>query len=101
MSETQAKKSGRTILKGTMPMTKIARANEKYETAGLVKVFVDADDGQLVGATVFGTSGDEVVNLLAAWMYTRLPYTELQRAVFVHPTVSELMPYVFENLEPV
>lgn len=101
MSETQAKKSGRQVLKGTMPMTSVARAKERDETAGLVKVLVEANTGQLLGAAVFGTGGDEVINLLAAWMYTRLPYTELQKAVFVHPTVSELMPYVFENLEPV
>lgn len=101
MSEAQAKKSGREVLKGTMPMSSIARANEKKETAGLAKVLVDAKNGQLLGAAVLGTGGDEVINLLASWMYTRLPYTELQKAVFVHPTVSELMPYVFEKLEPV
>jgi pyruvate/2-oxoglutarate dehydrogenase complex dihydrolipoamide dehydrogenase (E3) component len=101
MSEAQAKKSGRDMLKGVMPMNSIARAREKDETAGIVKVIVDAESGQLTGATVFGTGGDEVINLLATWMYTRLPYTELQKAVLVHPTVSELMPYVFENLEPI
>ena len=100
MSEAQAKQSGRKVLKGTMPMSSIARANEKYETAGMAKVLVDADSGQLLGAAVFGTGGDEVINLLAAWMYTGLPHTELQKAVLVHPTVAELMPYVFENLEP-
>lgn len=101
MSENEAKKSGREILKGTMPMSSINRAREKNETAGLVKVLVDAKTGQLLGATIFGTGGDEVINIFAAWMYTRLPYTEFQKAVFVHPTVSELMPYLFENLEPV
>lgn len=100
MSEAQAMRSGRRVLKGTMPMSSIARAREKYETAGMVKVLVDADSGTLLGATVFGTGGDEVINLLAAWMYTRLPYPELRKAVFVHPTVAELMPYVFENLQP-
>ena len=100
ISEAQAKKSGREVLKGTMPMSKIARAREKDETAGLVKVLVDAHTGQVLGATVFGTGGDEVINMFAAWMQTRLPYTELQKVVMVHPTVSELMPYVFENLEP-
>jgi len=100
MSEAQAKESGRNVLKGTMPMSSIARANEKYETAGMAKVLVDADSGQLLGATVFGTGGDEVISLLAAWMYTGLPYTELQKVVLVHPTVAELMPYLFENMEP-
>jgi pyruvate/2-oxoglutarate dehydrogenase complex dihydrolipoamide dehydrogenase (E3) component len=101
MSENEAKKSGREVLKGTMPMSRINRAREKDETAGLVKVLVDAKTGQLLGATVFGTGGDEVINIFASWMYTRLPYTEFQKAVLVHPTVSELMPYLFENLEPV
>lgn len=101
MSETAAKKSGREILMGKMPMSSVNRAREKDETGGLVKVLVDAKSGQLLGATVFGTGGDEVINIFAAWMYTRLPYTEFQKAVFVHPTVSELMPYLFENLEPV
>ncbi|MFW5687965.1 MAG: mercuric reductase [Spirochaetota bacterium] len=100
MNEAQAKQSGREVLAGTMPMSSIARAKEKYETAGMVKVLVDAESRQLLGATVFGTGGDEVVGLLAAWMYTGLPYTELQKVVLVHPTVAELMPYVFENLRP-
>ena len=99
MSETEARNSGRDVLKATMPMSSISRAKEKDETAGLAKVLVEKRSGQLVGATVFGTGGDEVINMLAAWMYTRLPYTEFQRTVLVHPTVAELMPYVFENLE--
>lgn len=101
MSETQAKKSGRKVLKGSIPMSSINRAREKDETGGLVKVLVDAKTGQLLGAAVFGTGGDEVINIFATWMYTRLPYTEFRKAVIVHPTVSELMPYVFDNLEPV
>lgn len=100
MSEEEARKSGKAVLMGTMPMTSIARAREKDETAGLVKVLVDAESGVLLGAAVFGTGGDEVINLLAAWMYTGLPYTALQKAVLVHPTVSELIPYVFESLKP-
>jgi pyruvate/2-oxoglutarate dehydrogenase complex dihydrolipoamide dehydrogenase (E3) component len=100
MSESQARQSGLDVLKGVMPMSAISRAKEKDETAGMAKVLVEASSGRLLGATVFGTGGDEVINLLATWMYTRLPYTELQKAVLVHPTVAELMPYVFENLEP-
>jgi pyruvate/2-oxoglutarate dehydrogenase complex dihydrolipoamide dehydrogenase (E3) component len=101
MSETQAKNSNREVLKGFMQMSSINRAREKDETGGFIKVLVDAKTGQLLGATVFGTGGDEVINIIASWMYTRLPYTEFQKAVLVHPTVSELLPYVFENLEPV
>ncbi len=100
MSETQAMESDREVLRAVMPMSSISRAREKDETAGMVKVLVDAESQQLLGAAVFGTGGDEVINLLAAWMYTGLPYTELQKAVLVHPTVAEFMPYVFENLEP-
>ena len=99
LSEKQAaRKPGRYLL-GTMPMSSINRAVEKDETDGLVKVIVEAESGKIAEATVFGVGGDEVISMLAAWMYTGRPYTELQRAVFVHPTVSELMPWVFNDLK--
>lgn len=101
LSEQQAKKEAGRYLLGTMPMSSINRAIEKDETDGLVKVIVEADSGKIAGATVFGIGGDEVINMFAAWMYTGRPYTELQKAVFVHPTVAELMPYVFSDLQPI
>ena len=86
---------------GSMPMSSISRAKEKDETDGLVKVIVEAESGKIAGATVFGVGGDEVINLFAAWMYTGQAYTQLQKAVLVHPTVAELMPWLFNDLQPV
>ncbi len=100
MNEAMARESGREVLTGSMPMSKISRAIEKGETAGKAKVLVDAETRRLLGATVFGTGGDEVINMLATWMYTGLPYTDYQNAVLVHPTTGELMPFLFESLEP-
>ncbi len=101
MNEIQAKASDRAILQGTMMMSEVGRAREKDETAGILKVLVDAESSEIVGATVFGVGGDEVINVIASWMYSGLPYTELQRAVLVHPTVAELLPWVFANLQPI
>ena len=100
MNEAMARESGRAVLAGSMPMSSVSRAIEKSETAGKAKVLVDAQSRQLLGATVFGTGGDEVINMLATWMYTGLPYTEYQKAVLVHPTTGELMPWLFDSLEP-
>ena len=100
MNEAQARSSGRNVLVARMPMSRIARAREKDETRGLVKFLVDADTREILGAAILGVGGDEIINGIAAWMYTGLPYTDFQRTVMVHPTVTELMPWVFENLEP-
>ncbi|MCK4516430.1 MAG: FAD-dependent oxidoreductase, partial [Spirochaetaceae bacterium] len=77
-----------------------ARAREKDETRGLVKFLVNANSQEILGAAILGVGGDEIINGIAAWMYTGLPYTDFQRAVMVLPTVAELMPWVLENLEP-
>ena len=66
----------------------------------MATVLVDADSGRMPGATVFGTGGDEVISRLAAWMYTGLPYTELQKVALIQPTDAQPMPHGFENLEP-
>jgi pyruvate/2-oxoglutarate dehydrogenase complex dihydrolipoamide dehydrogenase (E3) component len=100
MNENQARSSGRTVVKGEMPMSRVSRAREKDETGGMIKVLVDADTKEILGATILGVGGDEIVNLFAAWMVTGLPYTDLQRAVLVHPTVAELLPWVFADLKP-
>ncbi|GAM57263.1 FAD-dependent NAD(P)-disulphide oxidoreductase [Vibrio ishigakensis] len=100
MSETEARKSKRNILMATLPMERIARAREKQETYGIVKIFVDKDSEQIVGATVFGTGGDEVIGIFAAFMQTKLSYKVLRRTVFPHPTVGELMPWIMDDLKP-
>ena len=100
MNETMARASGRNVLLATYPMSRISRAREKDETKGMVKFIVDGDTKEILGATILGVGGDEIINGIAAWMYTGLPYTEMQRAVLVHPTVAELMPWVLDGLQP-
>lgn len=100
MDEKAARKSDRNVLMATRPMSRIARAIEKDETDGIVKILVDADTEEILGATVFGTGGDEIISLFAAWMMTKQSYKVLQRAVLPHPTVAELMPFILEDLAP-
>jgi len=100
MTETAAKAAGRKILVGKRPMTKVKRAVEKGETQGFMKVVVDAESKQILGAAILGTGGDEVVHVILDVMYARAPYTLIQRAMHIHPTVSELLPTVFGELQP-
>jgi pyruvate/2-oxoglutarate dehydrogenase complex dihydrolipoamide dehydrogenase (E3) component len=100
MSEAEAKKSGRKILVGTRPMTRVARAVEKGETQGFMKVVADADSKEILGAAILGTGGDEAIHCILDTMYAKAPYTTLQRAVHIHPTVSELIPTVLGEMKP-
>jgi len=100
MTEHEARASGRHVLIGRRPMTRVARAIEKGETQGFMKVLVDADSKQILGATIFGTGGDEVIHCVLDMMYARAPYTVMQRAMHIHPTVSELIPTMLGELQP-
>jgi pyruvate/2-oxoglutarate dehydrogenase complex dihydrolipoamide dehydrogenase (E3) component len=100
MTEAEARKSGRRLLAGKMPMTRVGRAREAGETQGFMKVLVDADSKELLGAAILGLNGDEVIHSLLDVMYARKPYTTIQRAVHIHPTVSELVPTLLGNLQP-
>ena len=100
MSEKEARESGRNVLMATCPMETIARAKEKDETAGLVKILVDADSEQFLGAAILGVGGDEVINIFTAFMVTGLSYKLFRRAVLIHPTVAELMPWILDDLKP-
>ena len=100
MNEDEAKKSGRKILHAKMPMTRVGRARETGETQGFMKVLVDADSKDLLGAAILGLSGDEVVHSLLDVMYAKKPYTTISRAVHIHPTVSELVPTLLQGLKP-
>ena len=100
MTEHEARASGRHVLIGRRPMTRVARAIEKGETQGFMKVLVDADSKQILGATIFGTGGDEVIHCILDMMYARAPYTVMQRAMHIHPTVSELIPTMLGELQP-
>jgi pyruvate/2-oxoglutarate dehydrogenase complex dihydrolipoamide dehydrogenase (E3) component len=88
------------ILVGWRPMSRVARAVEKGETQGFIKIVVDADTHQILGAALLGVGGDEAVHGILDIMYAKAPYTTLQRAVHIHPTVSELIPTVLTELKP-
>jgi pyruvate/2-oxoglutarate dehydrogenase complex dihydrolipoamide dehydrogenase (E3) component len=100
MTEAQAVESGRPVLVATRPMTKVARATEKGETQGFMKVVVDAETKLILGAGILGTGGDEVIHSILDVMYAKKPYTLIQRAVHIHPTVSELIPTMLADLKP-
>jgi pyruvate/2-oxoglutarate dehydrogenase complex dihydrolipoamide dehydrogenase (E3) component len=100
LTEAEVRKSGKPALIGTRPMTRVSRAIEKGETEGFIKVLVDADTKQILGASILGTGGDEAIHCVIDTMYARAPYTLIQRAVHIHPTVSELLPTVFGDLKP-
>ncbi|NKB69664.1 MAG: FAD-containing oxidoreductase [Candidatus Latescibacteria bacterium] len=100
MTESQARQSGRKVLVGKRAMADIGRAKERSETDGFMKVLVDADTKEILGAAILGINGDEVVHLLLTAMYAGAPYTTIQRSVHIHPTVAELVPTMLGDLEP-
>jgi pyruvate/2-oxoglutarate dehydrogenase complex dihydrolipoamide dehydrogenase (E3) component len=100
MTETQARASGRKFLVATRPMTRVGRAVEKGETQGFMKVIADAQSKRIVGASILGVGGDEAIHGVIDMMNADAPYTTLQRAVPIHPTVSELIPTVLGDMQP-
>ena len=93
-------RSGRRALVGKIAMEDVSRAFEKGETDGFMKVLVDAESKQILGASFLGTSGDEAVHCVLDVMYAKAPYTVLQRAVHIHPTVAEFIPTLLGSLAP-
>jgi pyruvate/2-oxoglutarate dehydrogenase complex dihydrolipoamide dehydrogenase (E3) component len=100
MTETEARKSGRRVLIATMPMENVSRAYEKGETQGFMKILADQDSKEILGASILGVGGDEVIHVLLDLMYAKAPYTVLERAMHIHPTVSELLPTMMGALKP-
>jgi pyruvate/2-oxoglutarate dehydrogenase complex dihydrolipoamide dehydrogenase (E3) component len=100
LTEAQVRKSGRKALIGKRPMTKVGRAVEKGETQGFMKVLVDSETKEILGAAILGTGGDEAVHSILDVMYAKRPYTVIQRAMHIHPTVSELIPTMLGELKP-
>jgi pyruvate/2-oxoglutarate dehydrogenase complex dihydrolipoamide dehydrogenase (E3) component len=98
MTEAQARATGRNIRVGSRPMTRVSRAVEKGETQGFMKVIVDADSREILGAHVLGVGGDEAIHGVLDVMAAKAPYTTLQHTVHIHPTVSELIPTVLGEL---
>jgi pyruvate/2-oxoglutarate dehydrogenase complex dihydrolipoamide dehydrogenase (E3) component len=100
VTEAQARKSGKKLLIGTRPMTRVGRAVEKGETQGFMKVIVDVESKRIIGASILGVGGDEAIHGIVDMMNADAPYTTLQWAVPIHPTVSELIPTVLGDMKP-
>jgi pyruvate/2-oxoglutarate dehydrogenase complex dihydrolipoamide dehydrogenase (E3) component len=100
MTDAEIRKSGRAALATKYPMIRVSRAFEKGETQGFMKIAVDAETKQILGAAILGTGGDEVVHVLLDIMYAKAPYTVIQRAMHIHPTVAEYLPTILSKLEP-
>ena len=100
MNEKEALASGRPLLRATMPMQRVGRAREAGETQGFMKVLVDAENKRLLGASILGLNGDEVIHTLLNVMATGQPYTSIARTMQIHPTVSELLPTLLQQLKP-
>jgi len=101
MTDNQARASGRPLLAGHRPMSRVGRAIEKGEMQGFMKAVVDAETRKILGATILGTSGDEAIHGIIDIMNAGVPYTILQRAVPIHPTVSELIPTLLGEMQPI
>ncbi len=100
MTEKEVRESGRKALISTREMRRVGRAREKGETQGFMKILVDAETKEILGASILGVEGDEAVHCIIDIMYARAPYTVIQRAVHIHPTVSELIPTLLGDLRP-
>jgi pyruvate/2-oxoglutarate dehydrogenase complex dihydrolipoamide dehydrogenase (E3) component len=100
MNESEARKSGKRVLAAKMQMERVGRAREAGETQGFMKVLVDADSKELLGASLLGLNADEIVHSLLDVMYARRPYTTIQKAMHIHPTVTELIPTLLGDLKP-
>ena len=100
MTEVQARDTGRKILVGKMQMARVGRARERSETQGFMKILIDAESERILGASLLGIGGDEIVHSLLDLMYADAPYTVIQRAMHIHPTVSELIPTMLGDLKP-
>ena len=100
MTDAEIRKSGQRALIAKYPMVRVSRAYEKSETQGFMKICVNAETKQILGAAILGTGGDEVIHVLLDVMYAKAPYTVIQRAMHIHPTVAEYLPTVLGKLEP-
>jgi pyruvate/2-oxoglutarate dehydrogenase complex dihydrolipoamide dehydrogenase (E3) component len=101
MTETEARTSGRKLKIGTYPMASVARAIERVETAGVMKIVVDATTDRILGAAILGAEGGETVQILGMLMLAGAPYTVLKGAVYIHPTLAEGLFGLMESVRPV
>lgn len=100
MTEREVRESGRKALVGKMMMARVGRARERSETQGFMKILIDAETERILGAAILGIGGDEVIHSLLDVMYADAPYSVIQRAMHIHPTVTELIPTMLGDLKP-
>ena len=100
MARAEARASGKRVLVGHLPMSRVGRARERGETDGFIEALVDADSKRLLGATLLGIEADEAIHCLLDVMSAGLPYTAISRTMHIHPTVSELIPTMLQSLQP-
>ena len=100
LTEAEVRKSGRSALVSTMAMKDVSRAFEKSETLGFMKILIDKETSQILGASILGIGGDEVIHCILDLIYAKAPYTVMQRAMHIHPTVSEFIPTMLGDLKP-
>ena len=100
MTEAEVRKSGRPAMMATWAMERVGRAFERSETQGFMKILVDRDTKEILGASLLGIAGDEVIHAILDLMYARAPFTVLQRAMHIHPTVAEYLPTMLGHLKP-
>lgn len=100
LTEQQVRNSGKHALYATMPMSRVGRAKERSETQGFMKILIDAGSEQILGASILGIGGDEIIHLFIDMMYAKKPYRVIKNAVHIHPTVAELIPTMLQDLKP-
>ncbi len=100
MTEAEVRKTGKPALISTMAMKDVMRAYERGETRGFMKILVDRDNKRILGASFLGLEADEVIHCVLDIMYAKAPYTVMQRAMHIHPTVSEFIPTMMDELKP-
>jgi pyruvate/2-oxoglutarate dehydrogenase complex dihydrolipoamide dehydrogenase (E3) component len=100
MTEREVRKKGMRALVAKMPMEDVGRAYERSETKGFMRIVVDAETKLILGAALLGIEGDEIVQGLLDLMYAEAPWTVIRRAMHIHPTVYEMIPYMFDDLQP-
>ena len=101
MTEREARATGKKLLAGRLEMSRVARARERSETLGFMKMVVDADSERILGAAMLGIEGDEVAQSILDLMYAGVSYKQIERSTYIHPTVMEYLPTLVGNLEPV
>ena len=101
MTEKEARQQGKKLKIGKIPMSSVARAIERDETAGLMKLVVDAANDRILGAAILATEGGELIQMLGTLMLAGLPYTLLKGAVYIHPTLAEGFFALMESVQPV